>query len=106
MIIVGGFNCYPAEVENALTSNPDVLQAAVIGIADERLGEVPKAFIVAKAGRQPTAEEIISWCRERIANFKVPRVVEFVERLPTNASGKILKTELRAASQPLAERRI
>jgi acyl-CoA synthetase (AMP-forming)/AMP-acid ligase II len=97
MIIVGGFNCYPAEVENELCSAPGVLQAAVIGVPDERLGEVPKAYVVLKPAARVSSLELIEWCRERLANFKVPRSVEFVERLPTNASGKVMKTELRAA---------
>lgn len=95
--IVGGFNCYPAELENLLYGLPGVIQAAVIGVADERLGEVGKAFIVAQPNAGLSEASVISWCRERIANFKVPRQVQFVDSLPLNASGKILKSELRKA---------
>jgi acyl-CoA synthetase (AMP-forming)/AMP-acid ligase II len=95
MLIVGGFNVYPAEVENVLASHPGVAEAAVIGIPDRRMGEVAFAFIVA---RQPvTIDEsgLIDWLRKRIANFKVPRGMRFVETLPRNALGKILKQELK-----------
>ena len=79
MFIVGGFNAYPAEIENALLRHPDIRQAAVIGIPDERLGEVGMAFVVMKPGVVGTEADIIGWSRARMANFKVPRVVEFVD---------------------------
>jgi acyl-CoA synthetase (AMP-forming)/AMP-acid ligase II len=99
MFIVGGFNAYPAEIENMLLRHPGVQQAAVIGIPDERLGEVGMAFVVAAEGT--TGEEIIKWSRETMANYKVPRVVEVVDELPLNATGKVMKDVLRerAASQ-------
>jgi acyl-CoA synthetase (AMP-forming)/AMP-acid ligase II len=97
MFIVGGFNCYPAEIENLLYAIPGVVQAAVIGVPDERLGEVGKAFIVKVEHARLDEETVIAWCRERISNFKVPRYVEFREVLPVNAAGKILKTELRTS---------
>jgi acyl-CoA synthetase (AMP-forming)/AMP-acid ligase II len=96
MFIVGGFNCYPAEIENLLSNMPGVAQASVIGVPDERLGEVAKAFIVGKADAGLTENSVIEWCRERIANFKVPRSVEFLDSLPLNESNKVLKNELRA----------
>ncbi|MDQ0380377.1 FadD3 family acyl-CoA ligase [Amycolatopsis thermophila] len=88
MYICGGFNVYPAEVEHALTELPGVRDAAVVGVPDERMGEVGKAFVV---GTGLTAEDVIAFCRERLANYKVPRFVEFLGELPRNASGKVLK---------------
>jgi acyl-CoA synthetase (AMP-forming)/AMP-acid ligase II len=97
MIIVGGFNVYPAEVESILAGHPSVGQSAVVGVPDERMGEVPVAFVVPVVGSDPVGEqELIEWARARMANFKVPRQVRFVEALPLNASGKVLKHELRA----------
>ena len=96
MFIVGGFNCYPAEIENLLCSLAGVSQAAVIGIPDKRMGEVACAFLIADAGAQLDGEQVISWCRDHMANYKVPRQVHLVDSLPTNASGKVLKTALRA----------
>jgi len=94
MFIVGGFNAYPAEIENALLRHPDVEQVAVIGIPDGRLGEVGMAFVVARPGHA-SASEVIGWCRHEMANYKVPRVVEFVDRIPVNATGKVMKDDLR-----------
>jgi acyl-CoA synthetase (AMP-forming)/AMP-acid ligase II len=96
MFIVGGFNAYPAEIENALVAHPDVRQAAVIGVPDRRLGEVGMAFVVLVPGAATTGEEIVAWARDRMANYKVPRVVEVVDELPVNATGKVVKEELRA----------
>ncbi len=95
MFIVGGFNCYPAEIENALSELPGVARAAVIGIPDERLGEVAMAFIVPAADTDLDAAGVIAWSREHMANYKVPRQVRLVEALPMNASGKVLKNQLR-----------
>jgi acyl-CoA synthetase (AMP-forming)/AMP-acid ligase II len=95
MFIVGGFNAYPAEIENELLAHQAVAQAAVVGIPDERMGEVGCAFVVPRSGESIDAEELISWARDRMANYKVPRRVEVVESLPLNASGKVLKYELR-----------
>ncbi|MCP4069498.1 MAG: AMP-binding protein, partial [Phycisphaeraceae bacterium] len=88
MFITGGFNCYPAEIENALYGTGQFEQVAVIGIPDERLGEVGMAFVVPAPGQSLTPESVIAWCRENIANYKVPRRVEVMTELPTNASGK------------------
>ena len=95
MFIVGGFNAYPAEIENALLRHPDVQQVAVIGIPDQRLGEVGMAFVVLQSGSDVTADEIIDWSREQMANYKVPRIVEFIDELPFNATGKVVKDMLR-----------
>ncbi|MGE0217070.1 FadD3 family acyl-CoA ligase [Mycolicibacterium sp.] len=93
MYIVGGFNVYPAEVEGFLLEHPAIAQAAVIGVPDDRLGQVGKAFIVAKGG-VVRAEDVISWSRQRMAGFKVPRYVEFLDELPVNATGKVMKDKL------------
>jgi acyl-CoA synthetase (AMP-forming)/AMP-acid ligase II len=96
MYIVGGFNAYPAEIEGVLLTHPAVAQVAVVGVPDQRLGEVGVAFVVPRTGVEvPAAEDVISWAREQMANYKVPRAVHFVEQLPLNASGKVLKFELR-----------
>jgi acyl-CoA synthetase (AMP-forming)/AMP-acid ligase II len=92
MFIVGGFNAYPAEIEGFLLEHPAVAQAAVIGVPDERLGQVGKAFVVAKS--PVTADELIAWSRERMAGFKVPRSVDFLDALPLNATGKVMKDQL------------
>lgn len=94
VVIVGGFNVYPAEVEACLVQHPGLTAAAVIGISDERLGEVTCAFVIAHPEVAVTENDLELWCRERIANFKVPRVYRFVSELPTNASGKVVKAEL------------
>ena len=98
MFIVGGFNAYPAEIENSLLRHPDIRQAAVIGIPDGRLGEVGMAFVVTGSGAGSPAE-IIEWCREEMANYKVPRVVVIVDELPVNATGKVMKDDLRQRSE-------
>ena len=95
MFIVGGFNAYPAEIENALLGHPAIAQAAVIGVPDERMGEVGHAFVVARAASAVDPAEVIEWARERMANFKLPRVVHVLDALPTNASGKVQKFVLR-----------
>jgi acyl-CoA synthetase (AMP-forming)/AMP-acid ligase II len=94
MYICGGFNVYPAEVEQALARRPGIADSAVVGVPDERLGEVGKAFVVR---RDPglSAEDVIAHCKDMLANYKVPRQVEFVDELPRNASGKVLKFQLR-----------
>jgi acyl-CoA synthetase (AMP-forming)/AMP-acid ligase II len=94
MFIVGGFNAYPAEIENLLLRHPDIEQAAVIGVPDERLGEVGMAFVVTSSSTG-SGPEIIEWCRAHMANFKVPRRVELVDELPVNATGKVMKDVLR-----------
>lgn len=95
MVVSGGENIYPAEVENAMFGHAAIADVAVIGVPDERWGEAVKAVVVLKPGAQVTAEELISFARERIAGFKVPKSVDFVSALPRNPSGKILRRELR-----------
>ncbi|MGO9342508.1 MAG: FadD3 family acyl-CoA ligase [Acidimicrobiales bacterium] len=97
MYVVGGFNAYPAEVESMLARHPGVRQVAVVGVPDERLGEVGCAFVVAGPEVDTAAlpEQIIAWAKDAMANYKVPRKVRIVDALPLNASGKVLKTELR-----------
>ncbi len=97
MVIVGGFNVYPAEVENLMLGHPALAQVAVIGVADERLGEVTRAYAVLRDGGRsdPSPHELVSWCRSAMANFKAPRHIELVAVLPTNAAGKIDKQALR-----------
>jgi acyl-CoA synthetase (AMP-forming)/AMP-acid ligase II len=95
MFIVGGFNAYPAEIEQLLGRHPDIAEVAVVGIPDPRLGEVGKAYAVRRARSSLTAEDLIAWSRREMANYKVPREVEFVTALPRNASGKVLKSRLR-----------
>jgi acyl-CoA synthetase (AMP-forming)/AMP-acid ligase II len=96
MFIVGGFNAYPAEIEGFLLEHPAVAQAAVIGIPDERLGQVGKAFVVPKGGMAATVAEadLIAWSKQRMAGFKVPKSVVFLEALPLNATGKVMKDQL------------
>ncbi len=102
MYIAGGFNCYPAEIEDLIYGRGDVAQVAVIGIPDERMGEVGMAFVVPAPGARFTREELIAWCRQHMSNYKVPRRVEIVDSLPMNASGKVTKFVLRerAAEAP------
>jgi acyl-CoA synthetase (AMP-forming)/AMP-acid ligase II len=95
MYISGGFNCYPAEIERLMSAHPAIGQIAVIGVPDERMGEVGKAFIVLRPGKSATEAELVAWARATIANFKVPRSIEFREALPTSPQGKVLKTKLR-----------
>uniref|UniRef100_A0AAU2JU93 FadD3 family acyl-CoA ligase n=1 Tax=Streptomyces sp. NBC_00049 TaxID=2903617 RepID=A0AAU2JU93_9ACTN len=96
MFIVGGFNAYPAEIEQLLGLHPDIADVAVVGVPDPRLGEVGKAYAVRRPGSTLTADDLIAWSRREMANYKVPRAVEFVTELPRNAGGKVLKRELRA----------
>ena len=95
MFIVGGFNVYPAEVENFLLEHPSVAQAAVVGVPDERLGEAGMAFVVLRPGATAEPAELVEWARRRMANFKAPRYVEVVRELPLNATGKVQKDVLR-----------
>ena len=95
MFIVGGFNAYPAEIENILLGDERIAQAAVVGVPDDRMGEVGMAYVIPRAGATVTPADVIAWSREHMANFKVPRYVEVVDEFPLNASGKVLKYELR-----------
>ncbi|OBI25107.1 fatty acid--CoA ligase [Mycobacterium sp. E1386] len=93
MFIVGGFNAYPAEIEGYLLEHPAVAQAAVVGVPDDRLGQVGKAFVVTKT--QVSEDDLLIWCRERMAGFKAPRSIQFLDELPLNATGKVMKDQLR-----------
>jgi acyl-CoA synthetase (AMP-forming)/AMP-acid ligase II len=95
MYVVGGFNAYPAEIEQVLVRHEQVSEAAVIGVPDERLGEVGKAFVVPRVGTRPSPDELVTWCGERLAGYKVPRAIEVVDALPRNATGKVDKKLLR-----------
>jgi acyl-CoA synthetase (AMP-forming)/AMP-acid ligase II len=95
MFIVGGFNAYPAEIEGFLLEHPAVAQVAVIGVPDERLGQVGQAFVVRAPGASVSAQELIAWSKTRMAGFKVPRSVAFLDALPLNATGKVMKDQLR-----------
>ena len=95
MFIVGGFNAYPAEIEALLGAHPAIAQAAVVGVPDDRMGEVAHAFVVPVTGEQLEPAEVVAWARENMANYKAPRTVDVVGELPLNASGKVLRYELR-----------
>jgi O-succinylbenzoate-CoA ligase len=95
MIISGGENIYPAEIENVLAAHPKLAEAAVIGLPSEKWGESPAAIVVAAKGESPTADEVLSFCRGKLAAFKLPRSVEFIDEIPRNPTGKILKRILR-----------
>jgi acyl-CoA synthetase (AMP-forming)/AMP-acid ligase II len=95
MIISGGENIYPAELENVLAGCPDVQEAAVIGVPSEKWGETPLAIVVPAPGSSPTADSLRAYCRERLAGYKVPQLFELVDSLPRNPSGKLLKPQLR-----------
>jgi acyl-CoA synthetase (AMP-forming)/AMP-acid ligase II len=99
MFIVGGFNAYPAEIENLMLGHPDIKSVAVIGVPDERLGEVCMAFVVPEGGASVTPEEVMTWSRDHMANYKAPRRVEILDELPLNATGKVMKEELRARAK-------
>jgi acyl-CoA synthetase (AMP-forming)/AMP-acid ligase II len=95
MIVSGGENIYPREVEEILSKHPAVLEVAVIGIPDKRWGETVKAVVALREGMEASAEQLIAFCRSRLGGFKLPRSVDFVQALPRNAVGKVLKRELR-----------
>jgi len=98
MFIVGGFNCYPAEVERLFNAHPAIAQVAVIGVPDERLGEVGHAYIVLRSDAQASVAELSQWARQNMANYKVPRQILVVEQLPVSAAGKVLKYRLRESA--------
>ncbi|MBR9833885.1 MAG: long-chain-fatty-acid--CoA ligase [Alphaproteobacteria bacterium] len=106
MIVSGGENVYPAEVENAIFGHPDVADVAVIGVPDEKWGEAVKAIIVAKPDTSPTAEDIIAYAKERIAGYKCPKSVDVISEMPRNPSGKILRKDLREPYWEGRDRRV
>jgi long-chain acyl-CoA synthetase len=96
MIVSGGENVYPVEVEEVLSQHPDVVEVAVIGVRDEQWGEAVKALVVPRPGAAPDEQELVAFARERLAGYKLPRSVELVAELPRTPTGKVLKRELRA----------
>jgi HIP---CoA ligase len=96
LYISGGFNCYPAEIERIMAAHPAIAQVAVVGVPDERMGEVGKAYVLLRPGQALDEKALIVWCREQMANYKVPRQIAFVDALPTNPSGKVMKFKLRS----------
>jgi fatty-acyl-CoA synthase len=105
IIISGGENISSVEIENIIYGHPAVQEVAVVGVPDEKWGEVPKAFVVPKPGATPTVEDLVAFCRENLARFKVPKHIEFGE-LPKTATGKILKYELRNKEWAGRERKV
>jgi len=101
MFIVGGFNAYPAEIEGLMLDHPDLAQVAIVGVPDARMGEVGMAFVVPTVGHHVDPDAVLAWSREHMANFKVPRYLEVVDALPLNASGKVLKFELRERAKAI-----
>ena len=101
MFIVGGFNAYPAEIEGLMLEHPDLAQVAIVGVPDARMGEVGMAFVVPTVGHDVDPDAVLAWSREHMANFKAPRYLEVVDALPLNASGKVLKFELRERAKKL-----
>ena len=95
LIIAGGYNIYPTEIDNLLYNHPKVLEACTIGVPDEYRGETVKAYVVLKEGESATEEEIIRFCKENLGAYKVPRGIEFIDELPKSAVGKILRREVR-----------
>ena len=101
MILRGGFNVYPREIEEVLLTHPAVAMAAVVGVPDPRLGEEIRAVVVRKTGASVSADELIAWSREQMAAFKYPRIIEFRDALPISATGKVpqTRTALRTQAQ-------
>jgi acyl-CoA synthetase (AMP-forming)/AMP-acid ligase II len=95
MIISGGENIYPTEIDDLLSEHPKILQAAVVGVPDEKWGEAVKAVAVLKPGEQLSESEVIAYCKAHLAGYKCPRSVDFIDSLPMNPTGKILKREIR-----------
>ena len=102
MIISGGFNIYPRDVDEVLFSHPKILEACAIGVPDDYSGERIKAYVVLKEGETASPEEIIDYCKQNLVKYKVPKYVEFVKDLPKSAVGKILRKDLRTADQAKA----
>jgi acyl-CoA synthetase (AMP-forming)/AMP-acid ligase II len=95
MIISGGENVYPIEIEHVVSAHDDVLDVAVIGVPDDRWGEAVKAVVSLRSGAKVTERDILQFCRGKLAGYKMPKSVDFIQTIPRNASGKILKKELR-----------
>jgi long-chain acyl-CoA synthetase len=99
MLICSGFNVYPREIDEVLYANPKVSEACAIGVPDEKRGETVKAFVVLKAGETFTCEELVEYCQERLAPYKVPKIVEFIDQLPRTPFGKPDRRALRAIDE-------
>ena len=99
LIIVGGFNVYPQEVEAVLNSNPKVMESAAVGVSRSVTGQIVRAFVILKEGVTTTSSELADWCRERLPHYKVPRSIKLVTDLPRNALGKVLRRKLREDDQ-------
>jgi long-chain acyl-CoA synthetase len=95
MILTAGYNVYPAEIERVVAGHPDVALVAVGSIPDTEKGELAKAYIVPKVGASPSADNVIAYCREHLAAYKVPRAVQFVDDLPKTSTGKVMRRELK-----------
>jgi long-chain acyl-CoA synthetase len=106
MIVSGGENIYPAEVENVLMRHPDIADVAVVGVPDEKWGEAVKAVVVRREGSEPAEADIITFAREYLAGYKLPKSVDFTDVLPRNPSGKLLKREIREPYWEGRERRV
>ena len=106
MIVTGGENVYSTEVENTLYLHPAVLECAVVGVPDEKWGEAVRAIVVLKPAREATEEELIRFCKERIARYKAPKAIDFISVLPKTGSGKIEKKKLRDAYWPVQGKKI
>jgi len=105
MVIAGGFNIYPREIDEVLFQHPKLLEAVAVGVADPYRGETIKAYVVLKPGEKATEAEIIHFCREKLAAYKVPKRVEFRDSLPKSAVGKILRKVLRAEEEAKQKKR-
>ena len=106
MVIVGGYNVYPREVDEVLLEHPKVLEAVTVGITDEMRGEILKAFVVRRPDEELTKADVIAWCRQKLAGYKVPRLVEFRDELPKTIVGKVLRRALREEEeQKMANRK-
>ena len=99
MILTAGFNVYPAEIERVVSGHPDVALVAVGSVPDDEKGELAKAYIVPKTGSNPKADDIVAYCREHLAAYKVPRAVQFVQDLPKTSTGKVMRRELKTLDQ-------
>jgi long-chain acyl-CoA synthetase len=95
MIIAGGYNIYPVELDDVLMGHPKILEACTIGIPDDYRGETVKAFIVIKEGEALTEDDVVKYCKENLAAYKVPKIIEFIDELPKSAVGKILRRKLK-----------
>jgi len=95
MIVAAGYNIFPQEVDEILFQHPKILEACTIGVPDEYRGETVKSYIVVKAGESLDREEVINYCKERLAAYKVPKIIEFIDELPKSAVGKILRRKLK-----------